>query len=120
LSTIHPSTGFYVLHPNLPETLILGPFQGKVACQTIAFSRGVCGAAAATKTTQLVRDVEAYPGHLACDADSQSELVVPVLKGDGTLVAVIDVDSTVKGGFDHADRTELEKLAELLATACDW
>ncbi|QIW96518.1 hypothetical protein AMS68_002036 [Peltaster fructicola] len=72
--------GFYVLDPSKIDQLILGPFQGKVACQTIAFGRGVCGAAASTATTQLVPDVEEFPGHIACDGDSQSEIVVPILK----------------------------------------
>lgn len=69
-----------MLDPKKPQQLILAPFQGKVACQTIAFGRGVCGAAAATATTQLVPDAEAFPGHIACDGDSKSEIVVPVVK----------------------------------------
>ncbi|THV63541.1 hypothetical protein D6D29_10768, partial [Aureobasidium pullulans] len=75
-------TGFYVLDPSSPPTtqLILGPFQGKVACQTIRFGRGVCGVAAQTKTTQVVGDVEMFPGHIACDAESKSEIVVPVIQ----------------------------------------
>lgn len=72
--------GFYVLDRSSPNQLILGPFQGKVACQTIAFGRGVCGAAAQSKQTQLVPDVEKFPGHIACDGDSRSEIVVPILK----------------------------------------
>lgn len=73
--------GFYVLDPSSPTNqLILGPFQGKVACQTIRFGRGVCGTAASTKTTQLVADVEEFPGHIACDAESASEIVVPILQ----------------------------------------
>lgn len=71
--------GFYVLVPMQEGQLILGPFQGKVACQTIAFGRGVCGTAAASGQTQLVHDVEQYPGHIACDADSASEVVVPII-----------------------------------------
>lgn len=73
--------GFYVLDPKKPERLLLGPFQGKVACQTIAFGRGVCGAAAKEARTQLVPDVEEFPGHIACDGDSQSEIVVPIVQG---------------------------------------
>jgi L-methionine (R)-S-oxide reductase len=99
--------------------LILGPFQGKVACQTIAFSRGVCGAAAASGQTQLVPDVDAFPGHIACDGDSRSEIVVPVLVG-GKVVAIIDVDCAVTDGFDEIDRVWLERLAGLLARGCDW
>ena len=71
--------GFYVLDASTPNQLILGPFQGKVACQTIAFGRGVCGAAAAKEVTQLVPDVEEFPGHIACDGDSKSEIVVPII-----------------------------------------
>lgn len=79
--------GFYVLDPGQPKQLILGPFQGKVACQTIAFGRGVCGAAASTKKTQLVPDVERFPGHIACDGDTRSEIVVPIIK-DGRVSVV--------------------------------
>lgn len=71
--------GFYVVDPKDPAQLILGPFQGKVACQTIRFSRGVCGTAATSKETIMVSDVEAFPGHIACDGDSKSEIVVPVI-----------------------------------------
>lgn len=79
--------GFYVRDPSSPDQLILGPFQGKVACQTIAFGRGVCGAAAQSKRTQLVPDVEEFPGHIACDGDSRSEIVVPIL-ADGEVSAI--------------------------------
>ncbi|KAK0616077.1 GAF domain-like protein [Bombardia bombarda] len=102
-----------------PQQLILGPFQGKVACQIIAFGRGVCGAAALTKTTQLVPDVEGFPGHIACDGDSRSEIVVPIVVDD-RLVAIIDVDCTVVNGFDGVDRVWLERLAELVGKGCDW
>ncbi|KAK4104099.1 GAF domain-like protein [Parathielavia hyrcaniae] len=117
--------GFYTLDPLSPPTspqLILGPFQGKVACQTIAFGRGVCGAAAATGQTQLMRDVDAFPGHIACDEASRSEIVVPIadnVKG-GVVVAIIDVDCSVVGGFDEVDRLWLERLAALVGGACDW
>ncbi|MCJ1386184.1 hypothetical protein MMC17_009310 [Xylographa soralifera] len=111
--------GFYVLDPLNSEQLILGPFLGKVACQTIAFSKGVCGAAAATGTTQVVPDVEAFPGHIACDGDSKSEIVVPV-KVDGKLVAIIDIDCAVINGFDEEDRKGLEELADLLSRSCNW
>jgi L-methionine (R)-S-oxide reductase len=114
--------GFYVLNPLSLQTkpeLILGPFQGKVACQTIAFGRGVCGTAASTKQTQLVPDVEEFPGHIACDGDSASEIVVPIV-ADGKIVAVIDVDCKVTNGFDEVDKVWLERLAELLGGACDW
>ena len=72
--------GFYVLDSSTPNQLILGPFQGKVACQTIAFGKGVCGAAAQSQKTQLVPDVEYFPGHIACDGDSRSEIVVPIIR----------------------------------------
>jgi putative methionine-R-sulfoxide reductase with GAF domain len=97
----------------------LGPFQGKVACQTIGFSRGVCGKAAATAVTQLVPNVEAFPGHIACDGDSKSEIVVPIVVA-GKVVAIIDIDCAVLNGFDEVDRLWLEKLASLLAMACIW
>ncbi|CAD0088570.1 unnamed protein product, partial [Aureobasidium vineae] len=112
--------GFYVLDPASPtKQLILGPFQGKVACQTIRFGRGVCGTAASTQTTQLVHDVEMFPGHIACDAESASEIVVPILQGR-KVVAIIDVDCAVKNGFDDEDKKYLEELAELIAESCDF
>jgi putative methionine-R-sulfoxide reductase with GAF domain len=97
----------------------LGPFQGKVACQTIGFSRGVCGKAAATAVTQLVPDVEAFPGHIACDGHSKSEIVVPIVVAR-KVVAIIDIDCAVLDGFDEVDKIWLEKLAGLLASACEW
>ncbi|KAG6054653.1 hypothetical protein E4U16_006486 [Claviceps sp. LM84 group G4] len=116
--------GFYVLDPSSTKPqLILGPFQGKVACQTIAFGRGVCGAAAASQQTQLVADVDKFPGHIACDSDSKSEIVVPILvekDGERKVVAIIDVDCTVENGFDELDKEYLEKLASLLGENCDW
>ncbi|KAG5920812.1 hypothetical protein E4U61_007459 [Claviceps capensis] len=116
--------GFYVLDPSSTKPqLILGPFQGKVACQTIAFGRGVCGAAAASQQTQLVADVDKFPGHIACDSDSKSEIVVPILAdkdGERMVVAIIDVDCTVENGFDELDKEYLEQLASLLGENCDW
>lgn len=103
--------GFYRL---VAGELVLGPFQGKPACIRIAIGAGVCGTAAATLATQLVDDVHAFPGHIACDADSRSELVVPVLRG-GTLVAVIDLDSPKPARFDAVDAAGIEALAVLLA-----
>lgn len=107
------------------QQLILGPFQGKVACQTIRFGHGVCGTAAATQETQLVEDVDAFPGHIACDGDSKSEIVVPILAdtdGSGTakVVAIIDIDCAVLNGFDEVDKKNLEELAALLSRSCDW
>ncbi|KAI0179323.1 GAF domain-like protein [Hypoxylon sp. FL1284] len=119
--------GFYVLDHKAAKPkpqLILGPFQGKVACQTIAFGRGVCGTAAESQITQLVPDVEQFPGHIPCDADSKSEIVVPiVVGGEGEarkLVAIIDIDCADLNGFDEVDKEYLEKLADLLAKSCDW
>lgn len=94
-----------------------------MACQTIVFGRGVCGAAAATQTTQLVPDVEKFPGHIACDGDSKSEIVVPIITGEGEskkVVAIIDIDCAVLDGFDEVDKKYLEQLAELLGRSCDW
>lgn len=117
--------GFYVLDPSSSRPqLILGPFQGKVACQTIPFGRGVCGAAAQTQKTQLVKDVEEFPGHIACDGDSKSEIVVPILSGpesgEKKVVAIIDIDCAVLDGFDEVDQKNLEQLADLLGRSCDW
>ena len=94
--------------------LVLGPFQGKAACIRIPFGKGVCGAAAASLQTQCVADVHAFPGHIACDADSRSELVVPLVSG-GRLVAVLDLDSPVPGRFSDEDVTGCEALATLLS-----
>ena len=104
--------GFYRM---VDGELVLGPFQGKAACIRIPVGKGVCGAAAATNETQLVEDVHAFPGHIACDADSRSELVVPVLR-DGVVIAVIDLDSPIPARFDLEDATGIETLAALLST----
>lgn len=90
--------------------LVVGPFQGKPACIRIALGRGVCGTAAQTRQTQLVRDVNAFDGHIACDAASQSEIVVPLIKADGSLLGVWDVDSPVVDRFDEDDRTGMQAL----------
>jgi L-methionine (R)-S-oxide reductase len=90
-----------------------------VACQTIAFGRGVVGAAAQRAETVLVGDVDAFPGHIACDGASRSEVVVPVVS-EGRVVAVIDVDCAEVEGFDEEDQLFLERLAALLAKSCDW
>ncbi|MDE2405775.1 MAG: GAF domain-containing protein [Sphingomonadales bacterium] len=96
--------------------LVLGPFIGKPACIRIPFGRGVCGAAAREGRTQLVADVHAFPGHIACDAASAAELVVPVLR-NGRVIAVIDLDSPVRGRFDADDAAGIEQLAALLSGA---
>ena len=104
--------GFYRL---VDGELVLGPFQGKPACIRIAVGAGVCGTAAASLTTQRIDDVHAFPGHIACDADSRSELVVPVVR-DGVLIGVLDLDSPTPARFDAADAHGVEALAGLLAT----
>lgn len=96
--------------------LVLGPFQGKAACIRIAMGQGVCGTAAASMTTQLVPDVHAFPGHIACDGETASEIVVPVVN-DGRLVAILDLDSPQPARFDAEDQRGLEALCELIATA---
>ncbi|MCU5470663.1 GAF domain-containing protein [Bacillus paranthracis] len=102
--------GFYVTEGN---QLILGPFQGMPACVRIPFGRGVCGVAAETKTTQLVADVHQFPGHIACDSASNSEIVVPIIK-DGNVIGVLDIDSPEKNRFDEVDQRYLEKFVETL------
>ena len=103
--------GFY---RNVGGELVLGPFQGRPACIRIPFGKGVCGAAAASLQVQCVADVHAFPGHIACDAASRSELVVPILDGE-TLVAVLDLDSPLPGRFDEEDAAFCVKLVQRLA-----
>lgn len=93
------------------EELVVGPFQGLPACVRIALDRGVCGAAARTRTTQRIDDVQTFPGHIACDAASRSELVVPLVTQDGTLVGVFDLDSPQPARFDADDQAGLEAIA---------
>ena len=102
--------GFY---RNVNGELVLGPFQGKAACIRIPFGAGVCGTAAATRASQLVEDVNAFPGHIACDAASASELVVPILV-EGELMGVLDLDSPDRGRFDAEDQAGCERLMALL------
>ena len=103
--------GFYLVKG---DELVLGPFQGPIACTRIRRGRGVCGASWAEARTVLVPDVEAFPGHIACSSDSKSEMVVPVLK-NGAVVAVLDVDSDRLDDFDAADQAGLERLMQLAA-----
>ncbi|MFM7644037.1 MAG: GAF domain-containing protein [Sphingomonadales bacterium] len=103
--------GFYVVRGN---ELVLGPFQGPIACSRIGFGKGVCGTAWQTKQTQLVPDVAAFPGHIACSALSQSELVVPIFKGE-QVWGVLDIDSTELATFDATDQYEIEKLMKWFA-----
>ena len=121
--------GFYLLRPTAEagadgadrtdvatQELVLGPFQGKPACVRIALGRGVCGTAAAERRTQLVPDVHAFPGHIACDAASNSEIVVPLLQGE-RLIGVLDLDSPVLGRFDAVDQAGLERIAATLVAS---
>jgi L-methionine (R)-S-oxide reductase len=103
--------GFYRV---VEDELVLGPFIGKPACIRIPFGRGVCGTAAQSGNTQLVADVHAFPGHIACDAASASELVVPVI-AEGRVIAVIDLDSPIKARFDAEDQAGIEQLAATIA-----
>jgi len=102
-------SGFYFLKEG---ELVLGPFQGKPACVRIALGKGVCGTAAATRETMIVPDVHEFPGHIACDAASRSEIVVPLVK-NGTLIGVLDLDAPIPNRFDEDDRKGLEALAAL-------
>jgi len=103
-------TGFYVVDPAKDRELVVGPYQGTLGCLRIAFGRGVCGAAAETGQTQLVADVHAFPGHIACDSRSESEIVVPVFDKAGRLIAVFDVDSDKPAAFDAIDQQGLETI----------
>jgi L-methionine (R)-S-oxide reductase len=103
--------GFYLVEEN---ELVLGPFQGLPACVRIPFGRGVCGTAAHNKETVRVEDVHQFPGHIACDAASQSEIVIPLVKEDGTLIGVLDIDSPEKNRFDELDQKYLELFASTL------
>jgi L-methionine (R)-S-oxide reductase len=108
--------GFYFLRDN--EELVLGPFQGKPACVRIAVGRGVCGTAAARRVPMLVDDVLAFPGHIACDSASRSELVVPLIAGE-RILGVLDLDSPHPGRFDAQDRDGVQKLAEIYVAASE-
>ena len=112
-------TGFYLVDPAKPDELVVGPYQGSLGCLRIAFGRGVCGAAASTRTTQVVDDVHTFPGHIACDSRSASEIVVPVLDPSGRLIAVFDVDSETLAAFDMVDRAALEGILGRTFAATD-
>jgi len=103
-------TGFYVVDVDKGDELVVGPYQGTLGCLRIPFGRGVCGTAAATRQTQVVEDVHAFPGHIACDSRSASEIVVPVMDSAGELIAVFDVDATTPAAFDAVDAVALERL----------
>ena len=102
--------GFYLLKQ---DELVVGPFQGKPACVRIAIGKGVCGTAAARRASVIVRNVHDFPGHIACDSASNSEIVVPMIRGDA-LLGVLDLDSPKLGRFDEEDREGLERLVEIL------
>jgi len=108
--------GFYLLHNN---ELLLGPFQGKPACIHIPIGKGVCGTAVSKDETQLVSDVHDFPGHIACDSASRSEIVVPI-HANGCVVGVLDIDSPLIGRFDGLDQKGLEEFVRLLENGCNW
>lgn len=103
-------TGFYMVDPLKPTELVVGPYQGTLGCLRIPFGRGVCGAVAASKESLIVPDVHAFEGHIACDSQTNSEIVIPVFDAAGTLVAVLDVDSTEPDAFDAEDQLGLETI----------
>jgi L-methionine (R)-S-oxide reductase len=103
-------TGFYLVDPLKPNELVIGPYRGTLGCLRIPFGKGVCGTAAATRETQVVRDVHAFAGHIACDSRSQSEIVAPVFGRAGELIAVFDVDSTELASFDDEDAKGIEEI----------
>ena len=107
-------TGFYVVDPDKDDELVVGPYQGTLGCLRIAFGRGVCGTAAATGRIQIVDDVNAFPGHIACDSRSVSEIVLPVRDREGRLIAVLDVDATVPAAFDQIDAKGLATIVDLV------
>ena len=109
--------GFYVMDG---KGLVLGPFQGKTACIRIALDKGVCGAAAREDKIQRVADVHAFPGHIACDSASNSEIVLPLHDETGRVVGVMDIDSPIFNRFDEEDEAGLTRAAVLLSKACDW
>ena len=108
--------GFYLMHGG---ELVLGPFCGKPACRRIALSRGVCGAAASSGEPLCVPDVHAFPGHIACDCASRSELVVPLLQ-EGRVVAVLDIDSPLLARFSAIEQDAMARVVRALESACDW
>lgn len=107
-------TGFYLADPAKEGELVIGPYQGTLGCLRIPFGQGVCGTAAARRETVLVEDVHAFPGHIACDGRSASEIVVPLYDADGALAGVLDIDSDQKAAFTAADRNGLERLCALI------
>lgn len=107
--------GFYLLHG---QELVLGPFQGKIACVHIPLGKGVCGSAAAENKALIVENVHEFPGHIACDSASNSEIVIP-LHANGQVVGVLDIDSPLLGRFSKSDREVLEQAARIIESSCD-
>ena len=103
-------TGFYRVDPNRPGELVLGPYQGTLGCLRIPFGKGVCGTAAERRETVVVEDVHAFPGHIACDSRSASEIVCPVFDAAGGLIAVLDVDAEIPAAFDAIDAEALNRI----------
>nr|WP_321440737.1 GAF domain-containing protein [uncultured Hyphomonas sp.] len=110
-------TGFYVVDPLKERELVVGPYQGTLGCLRIPFGKGVCGHVAATEESIIVPDVHAFPGHIACDSATNSEIVLPVFGADGKLAAVLDIDSTQPDAFDEVDREGLSAICEILLVA---
>lgn len=110
-------TGFYVVDPLKDRELVVGPYQGTLGCLRIPFGKGVCGHVAATLESIIVPDVHAFPGHIACDSATNSEIVLPVFDKAGNLAAVLDVDSTQPDAFDEVDREGLAAICEILLVA---
>ena len=103
-------TGFYVVDPARPDELVVGPYQGTLGCLRIGLGQGVCGTAAAERRTLVVPDVEAFPGHIACDSRARSEIVAPVIGAGGRVLGVLDIDSTDLDAFDATDAEWLERI----------
>jgi len=114
--------GFYFVRKNDKDQneLVLGPFHGKVACVRIGFGKGVCGTSYKNKSTIVVKDVHQFPGHIACDESSNSEIVIPIISADGNVLGVFDLDSVVVDTFNEEDKEFLEEIVRLTEKACDW
>jgi len=108
--------GFYVVDPEKENELVVGPYQGTLGCLRISFDRGVCGKAAKTGTAQIIENVQDFPGHIACDSQTNSEIVIPVFDKENILIAVLDVDSTKFSTFDQTDQLWLEKIVTTVFT----
>jgi GAF domain-containing protein len=111
-------TGFYVVDPERTDQLVVGPYQGTLGCLRIRFDQGVCGSAASARKTVVVADVDTFPGHIACDSRSRSEIVVPVLDARGGLIGVLDVDSAQPDAFDAVDQAGLEAIVREVFAGC--